>query len=456
MRKRYLFIPLIAISVITGILVWACEFRHPFGDGISLSSINKNGIGGNGYLNESGGPGYKGEISKEVTNDYIRQTSTKVEVFPKQEGNNFYRIPTLIQLTNGDLLAFADRRIGSIGDLPNKIEVVMKRSRNNGRTWSAATLVSPKCTSVDNSYGDAAFILDRKTGNIICVTVSGPGFGAPTTQKPKGSTPDNPIRISVIKSKDNGKTWGTPVDITPQIYGSACKDTVRKNWHAAFASSGNGVQLRNGRMLFVLNVREAKEFFVRNYVMYSDDGGDTWIVSKNAPEHLDKSGGNEAKIVELNDGTLLMAARPGGVYQRYLAKSTDNGETWGPAEARKDLPSSSSNGDIIYYTSTNNGWDKNRIITMFDTAPYTQMPPGNPKMYYSYDEGKTWKSFLIHKGQAGYSSLAILNDGSIGILAEIGGAWNGPIYFMRVNMKYITDNKDKGPFKIAAAENKTK
>ena len=71
-------------------------------------------------------------------------------------------------------------------------------------------------------------------------------------------------------------------------------------------------------------------------------------------------------------------------------------------------------------------------------------------------KGKTWKSFLIHKGQAGYSSLAILNDGSIGILAEIGGAWNGPIYFMRVNMKYITDNKDKGPFKVAPAENKTK
>ena len=451
MRKRYLFIPLIAISVITGILVWAC--KHPFGDGISLSSINKNssGIGGNGYLNDEGGPGYKGEISKEVTNSYIRHTATKVEVFPLKEGNNYYRIPTLIQLTNGDLLAFADRRIGSIGDLPNKIEVVMKRSRNNGRTWSAATLVSPKCTSVENSYGDAAFVLDRRTGNIICVTVSGPGF--------KTSNPNKPARISVIKSKDNGKTWGTPVDITPQIYGSACKDATRKTWHAAFASSGNGVQLRNGRMLFVLNVRENSQWdakLFRNYVMYSDDGGDTWMVSKNYPVHSDGSGGNEAKIVELNDGTLLMTARPGGVFQRYLATSTDNGETWGVAEPRKDMPSSSSNGDIIYYTSTNNGWDTNRLITMFDTAPYTQMPPGKPKMYYSYDEGKTWKSFLIHSGQAGYSSLAILNDGSIGILAEIGGAWNGPIYFMRVNMKWITDNKDKGPFKIAVAENITK
>lgn len=444
MKKRFIFIPLAILIVIAGVLIWACELRHPFGMGLSAELL-KGGLGP--YMSESGGPGYKGEIDRKVTNSYIKETSAKVQVFPQKEGNDYYRIPTLIQLTNGDLLAFADRRIGSIGDLPNKIEVVMKRSINNGKTWSAATLVSPKCTSVDNSYGDAAFILDRKTGNIICVTVSGPGFAAPTPQKPNGSTPDKPIRISVIKSKDNGKTWGTPVDITPQIYGSACKDPTRKNWHGVFAASGNGVQLRNGRMLFVLNVREATEFFIKNYVMYSDDGGDTWNVSKNAPQSV--KSGDEAKIVELNDGTLLMAIRAKDKYQRRLAKSTDNGETWGEAVFRSDLPSSASNGDIIYYTSTLNGWDKNRIITMFDSVPYTpSTPPGNPKLYWSYDEGKTWKGKLIHSGKAGYSSLAILKDGSIGILAEIGGSWNGPIYFMRLNMKYLTGGKDSGPFKV--------
>ena len=447
MKKRFIFIPLAILIVIAGVLIWACELRHPFGGGLSF----KSSINGNGYLNESGGPGYKGEIKREVTNSYIKQTSTKVQVFPLKEGNNYYRIPTLMQLTNGDLLAFADKRIGNIGDLPNKIEIVYKRSKNMGRNWSPEKLVSPKCTSTENSYGDAAFILDRKTGNIICVVASGPGF--------KQSTPNKPIRISIIISKNNGETWGTPVDITSQIYGSSCKNPVRKTWYAAFTSSGNGVQLRNGRMLFVLNVRENSEWnakLFRNYVMYSDDGGDTWNVSKNYPVHSDGSGGNEAKIVELNDGTLLMAARPGGVFKRYLAKSTDNGETWGTAEPKSDLPSSSSNGDIIYYTSTLNGWDTNRIITMFDSADTYPPPPSNPKIYYSYDEGKTWKSFLIHKGQAGYSSLAILKDGSIGILAEIGGAWNGPIYFMRVNMKYITDNKDKGPFRRVVSENKTK
>ena len=431
MRKRYFFIPLISIIVISGVLVWAC--KHPFGEGLSIINIGKKVD----YSIEEGGPGYKGEIGKEVTNSII--IPNKVEVFPLKSGNNYYRIPTLMQLTNGDLLAFADKRKGTIGDLPNSIEVVMKRSTNNGKTWSPETRITPESKSKTDGHGDAGFILDRKRGNIVGVVASDNGFLASTHEKP--------IRIKIIKSVDNGKTWSEPVDITPQIYGAQCKDPTRKNWQAAFAASGNGVQLRNGRMLFVLAVREAKENFAKNYVMYSDDGGDTWKVSKNAPQS--SLGGDEAKIVELNDGSLIMAIRPKDIYQRRLAKSTDNGETWGEAVLRRDLPSSASNGDIIYYTSTLNGFDKDRIITMFDSVPYTKAtPPGNPKLYWSYDEGKTWKGRKMHSGNAGYSSLAILKDGSIGILAEIGGSWNGPIYFMRLNMKYITGGKDSGPFKV--------
>ncbi|TXJ56400.1 sialidase family protein [Brachyspira aalborgi] len=432
MRKRYFFIPLISIIVISGVLVWAC--KHPFGDGLSIINIGKKVD----YSIEEGGPGYKGEIGKEVTNSTI--IPNKVEVFPLKSGNDHYRIPTLIQLTNGDLLAFADKRIGGIGDVPKSpIETVYKKSTNNGKTWSQEKRISPQSTSKSLSYGDGAYCVDRKTGNIICLVIGDQGF--------LSSTPNNPIRTRLIIGRNNGSTWDAPIDITDQIYGVNCKDPVRKTWHGVFAASGNGVQLRNGRMLFVLNVRESAQPFARNYVMYSDDGGDTWKVSKNAPRS--SSGGDEAKIVELNDGSLIMAIRPKDIYQRRLAKSTDNGETWGPAEHRKDLPSSASNGDIIYYTSTLNGFDKNRIITMFDSRPWKVgggSPPGDPVLYWSYDEGKTWKGKQMHSGNAGYSSLAILKDGSIGILAEIGGSWNGPIYFMRVNMKYLTSNRDKGPF----------
>ena len=432
MRKRYFFIPLISIIVISGVLVWAC--KHPFGEGLSIINIGKKVD----YLIEEGGPGYKGEIGKEVTNKII--IPNKVEVFPLKAVNDHYRIPTLIQLTNGDLLAFADKRIGGIGDVPKSpIETVYKKSTNNGKTWSKETRISPPSTSTNLSYGDGAYCVDRKTGNIICLVIGDQGF--------MQSTPNSPIRTRLIIGRNNGSTWDDPIDITDKIYGANCKDPVRKTWYGVFAASGNGVQLRNGRMLFVLNVRESEKPFIRNYVMYSDDGGDTWNVSKNAPQS--SSGGDEAKIVELNDGSLIMAIRPKDIYQRRLAKSTDNGETWGPAEHRKDLPSSASNGDIIYYTSTLNGFDKNRIITMFDSRPWKVdggSPPGDPVLYWSYDEGKTWKGRQMHSGNAGYSSLAILKDGSIGILAEIGGSWNGPIYFMRVNMRYLTSNADKGPF----------
>lgn len=435
MRKRYFFIPLISIIVISGVLVWAC--KHPFGEGLSIINIGKKVD----YSIEEGGPGYKGEIGKDVTNSIIRPN--KVEVFPLQSGKNYYRIPTLIQLTNGDLLAFADRRIGSVGDVPKSpIETVYKKSTNNGKTWSQEKRISPQSTATNRSYGDGAYCVDRKTGNIICLVVGDQGFIQ--------STPKNPIRTRLIIGRNNGSTWDDPIDITDQIYGANCKDPDRKTWNGVFTTSGNGVQLRNGRIMFVLNVRKSdKASPLFNHVLYTDDGGATWNVSKGAPgiSKNPSRGGSEAKIVELNDGTLLMAIRPEGIYQRFLAKSTDNGETWGEMEPRRELPSSSSNGDIIYYTSTLNGFDKNRIITMFDSVPYTKdTPPGSPKLYWSYDEGKTWNGRLMHSGNAGYSSLAILKDGSIGILAEIGGSWNGPIYFMRVNMRYLTSNADKGPF----------
>ena len=440
MKKRFIFIPLAILIVIAGVLIWACELRHPFGMGLSAELLE--GLGP--YMSESGGPGYKGDISAQTTNTYITK-STKVMVFPLQSGKNYYRIPTLIQLTNGDLLAFADKRIGGIGDVnAAPIETVYKKSKDNGKTWSQEVRISPSTSDRFRSYGAGAYCVDRKTGNIICLVVGDQGF--------LHSTPNNPIRTRLIIGRNNGSTWDDPIDITDQIYGANCKDPDRKTWNGVFTTSGNGVQLRNGRIMFVLNVRKSdKASPLYNHVLYTDDGGATWNVSKGAPgiSKNPSRGGSEAKIVELNDGTLLMAIRPEGIFQRFLAKSTDNGETWGEMEPRSELPSSSSNGDIIYYTSTLNGFDKNRIITMFDSRPWSGAGggnPGNPKLYWSYDEGKTWEGRQMHSGEAGYSSLAILKDGSIGILAEIGGAWNGPIYFMRVNMKYLTSNRDKGPF----------
>ena len=59
-------------------------------------------------------------------------------------------------------------------------------------------------------------IVDKKTGDILCIYAFGQGLWQ--------STASDPIRIGLSRSKDNGKTWTPTEDITSQIYGAECKD----------------------------------------------------------------------------------------------------------------------------------------------------------------------------------------------------------------------------------------
>ena len=423
----------LSFILIFWILIFTLTCKNPSGPGIDFNLRNW-------YIMQGmvAGPGYTGNITygdnTEIKpTDYM--TRAKDMLFTNV-GNIYYRIPALLTLQNGDILAFADKRTGGAGDLPNQIEVYVRKSTNNGTNFNEAKRITPQSHSKKDGHGDTAAVLDKKTGDVIAVVAFGQGF--------VNSTPQDPIRIRTIRSRNNGESWEAPIDITSQIYGNGCKDPTRKTWHAAFVSSGNGLQLRNGRIMFVINVRESSQKTAasfRNYVMYSDDGGHKWKVSRGSPKNY--QGGNEAKIVELNqDGHLLMNIRPNGpVWKRLLSRSYDYGETWTDAKIQQDLPSSGSNGDMIYYTSTLNGYDKNRIITLVGSRPWNGKGPGEPQFYISYDEGYTWTNYKkLYQNDAGYSSLAILKDGSIGILAELGNSWNGPIYFLKTSIEWCNPN----------------
>lgn len=425
----------LSFILIFWILIFTLTCKNPSGPGIDFNLRNW-------YMTASAaGPGYTGNITygdnTEINpTNYMKQA--KDMLFTNQVKIH-YRIPALLTLPNGDILAFADKRYNGAGDLPNQIEVYVRKSTNNGTNFNAEKKITPQSTSKKDGHGDTAVVLDKKTGHILALVAAGQGFVQ--------STPHDPIRIKVIRSKDNGESWSEPIDITSQVYGDGCKDPTRRYWYAAFVSSGNGLQMRNGRIMFIINVRESSSTSAtsfRNYALYSDDGGYKWKVSRGSPKN--PRGGNEAKIVELNqDGHLLMNIRPNGApWVRYLARSYDYGETWTEAKPQYDLPSSGSNGDTIYYTSTLNGYDKNRLITLVDARPYSSGAnggPGLPTFYISYDEGYTWSnSKRMYDRNAGYSSLAILKDGSIGILAELGNSWDGPIYFLKTSIEWCNPN----------------
>jgi sialidase-1 len=60
-----------------------------------------------------------------------------------------------------------------------------------------------------------------------------------------------------------------------------------------------------------------------NYIVYSDDDGTTWTMSNSKVI----SSGDEAKIMELADGTFMVTSRKGGAAGRLKATSAD-GLTW--------------------------------------------------------------------------------------------------------------------------------
>ena len=425
----------LSFILIFWILIFTLTCKNPSGPGIDFNLRNWYIMSG-----MAAGPGYTGNITygNNTIIDPTKMLGDSNRLFTNN-GNIHYRIPALLTLPNGDILAFADKRKGGAGDLPNQIEVYVRKSTNNGTNFNAEKRITPQSTSKKDGHGDTAVVLDKKTGHILALVAAGQGFVQ--------STPHDPIRIKVIRSRDNGETWEAPIDITSQVYGDGCKDPTRRYWYGAFVSSGNGLQMRNGRIMFIINVRESSSTSAtsfRNYALYSDDGGYKWKVSRGSPKN--PKGGNEAKVVELNqNGHLLMNIRPNGpIWKRLLSRSYDYGETWTEAKIQQDLPSSGSNGDTIYYTSTLNGYDKNRLITLVDARPYRNANnggPGEPTFYISYDEGYTWSnSRKLYPNNAGYSSLAILKDGSIGILAELTKPWDGPIWFLRASIEWCNSN----------------
>lgn len=230
--------------------------------------------------------------------------------------------------------------------------MVANRSTDGGKTWSAPVTVALG-TSTSNGFGDAA-IIKTNSGKLVTLFVGGPGLFS--------STASAPIRSYMSTSSDNGVTWSTPRDITSQIYGAGCTNPVRAAWLGSFFGSGHQLTLRNGRLMAVIAVREpGLGSSLQNYAVYSDDEGETWNVSNKA-----LSGGDEAKVVELNDGTILMSVRTGG--NRLWTKSTDGGVTWGAKNSWSEIWGNACDADIVRYTSTKDGYDKNRILHTLPNA----------------------------------------------------------------------------------------
>jgi sialidase-1 len=317
---------------------------------------------------------------------------------PGEYGSVSYRIPAIVTAADGSLVVLTDKRKYNSVDLPEDIDVIAQRSTDGGSTWSKPITVA-EGTGHGKGYGDVA-VIRANSGRLIALYVGGPGLWA--------STPENPNRHYMSYSDDHGISWTAPEDITPQIYGTESSDPIRSKWRASFVGSGQGLCTRDGRVMAVLAVREPDKNGLHNYLIYSDDEGKSWHISERAIE-----GGDEAKVVELDNGDILMSSRIQG--NRLWAKSNDGGLTWGSRNQWEEIWGNACDADLIRYTSVKDGYDKSRLL---HTLP-NHRTRRNLTMWMSYDEGESWPvKKVLCPGTSAYSSFTILPDGTIGVYFE--------------------------------------
>jgi len=183
----------------------------------------------------------------------------------KRGDNGYYmhRIPAIVCTTKGTLLAFAEGRKNGRGD-HGDIDLVVKASTDMGKTWSDFILVHEEGDTKSIAISNPVPVVDRKTGDIILLF---------------RRTPEDRLfgGIFVTRSKDDGMTWSKPEDVSKSVLPDYSEKMA--------TGPGHGLQIKNGKHAgrlciptYVWNGKDESSPYpwLRNVMVYSDDGGKTW------------------------------------------------------------------------------------------------------------------------------------------------------------------------------------
>ena len=193
------------------------------------------------------------------TND-TQMAPLLTNVFTNGEANfTCFFAPSLVATPTGALLAFAEGRglrlrgCHDVGD----VLIAMKRSFDDGRTWSNLSIVADGYWQGAKRVGNAAPVADHRSGEVVLV------YQNVTTTA---------CQIMTMRTNDEGATWSAPVDITAST-------RVNGTNQVAVGPPG-GVQLRSGadrgRLVVCAEGHTGSEPLKGSYALMSDDGGSTW------------------------------------------------------------------------------------------------------------------------------------------------------------------------------------
>ena len=343
-----------------------------------------------------------------------------------QEGHAAYRIPAILALPNGDLLAFAEGRVNGLDDFGD-VNLVMKRSLDGGHTWSPLrTLVdydslqagnpAPVVDLFDHEHPQGVVYLFYNTGNNHEYDI----------RMNRGVR-----EVWMMKSFDLGKSWESPENITSQVHKPNNPSfnpayTHPEDWRHYANTPGHAFQFRTGpyqgRIYVAANHSEGnprdqfEEYQAHGF--YTDDHGKSFGLS----ESIRFPGSNESSAAELSEGKMIMSIRnqKGDIRQRILAYSSDGGQSWDQQYFEPQLPDPVCQGSIL------NLGEKNGETILAHSNNADEEERNYLTIKISYDSGKTWDhiipvDFTTEPKQlpwTAYSDLVQLDSENLGILYE--------------------------------------
>jgi hypothetical protein len=333
---------------------------------------------------------------------------------------------------NGGLLAFAEDRIVISSADSGYINTTLRRSMDNGATWTAQQTIA---TDGTNTFSCGAVVVDSTTGKVFFFT-GWSLFGDSETAITEG-TSVNTKHMYVESSSNSGTNWTVPVDISASV--------KKTNWYFCDPGPAAGIQLPNGRLIVPFYYSLGTNVSSPNAypsVMYSDNHGTNWYSSNGATNNI--GGYDECSVVALTNGNLMMITRNDTTNTGYMgiSISTDSGLTWSPITNSATLADTGCEASFIRYTEPP-AYGKTRLLFSNPAGTYYgDRVDGTVRV--SYDEGNTWAvSKLYFPNDFGYSALAILPNGNWGILAENGtSTYCDQISFLSDTLSNLTDGAD--------------
>ncbi len=292
-------------------------------------------------------------VAKAATKTITEVAKSNAEFTRKSEGD-------VIELTDGRLLLVYMEFSGDGSDFA-KTRLVAQESADGGRTWGKHRVVTKTAPGDMNVYSPN--LIRSKNGDILLMFMRQHRPGALTNH--------------VWKSTDEGATFAPLSEFTAGKDYSLCNATVKR--------------LSSGRLLLPANPpvpgKPAETGPYAATVLYSDDEGLTWQVSKTIVE-LPMRGAMEPHVEQAADGRVLMVLRS-QLGKLQMSESTDDGVTWSKPRAT-ELSTPESCPELTRIPGTNDLlliWNNS-----YDAKFRSHFGKRSPlSAAISSDNGRTWK-----------------------------------------------------------------